>query len=387
MIPRELQHQILRASKKYPLVGILGPRQSGKTTLAQMAFPKKTYISFENPQIRSFATHDPQGFFKQYAKGAILDEIQRVPSLFSYLQTIVDERKSKGMFILTGSQNFVLMENVTQSLAGRISLHKLLPLSLTELKKGVGKIPQLNDLLFSGGYPRIYDQSLQPTDWLQNYVETYLERDVRSLKNVGNLSSFQKFIRMCAARSGQLLNLSELGNDCGITHNTAKAWLSVLEASFLVFQLAPHYRNFNKRLKKSPKLYFYDTGLLCYLLGITKPQELVIHSQRGAIFETFVLSELIKQRLNHGIPLNFYFWQEQRKREIDCLIERGEKLTPVEIKSGQTIADDYFDHLRYWQKMAGRFASKAYLVYAGDVRQKRVDVEVIPWTALDEISL
>lgn len=350
-----------------------------------MAFPNKEYISLEKPQTRSFALEDPEGFLEQFPKGAILDEIQRAPSLFSYLQILVDEKGKGGMFVFTGSQNFLVMEKISQSLAGRISLHKLLPFSLRELPKGKLSSSSLNDLLFSGGYPRIYDKSLSPTDWLGNYTETYLERDVRNLKDVGDLSAFQNFLHLCAGRAGQLLNLTSLGNDCGVTHNTAKAWLSVLEASFLIFLLRPHHKNFSKRIKKSPKLYFFDTGLLCFLLGITKPQELTTHSMRGAIFESFVISELMKRRFNQGIHSPLFFWQDKRGREIDCLVEKGEKLIPIEIKSGQTIASDYFQNLVFWRQLAG--PSSSFVVYGGSEEQRRKEGHVLPWRNFDRIPL
>lgn len=385
MYRRLLEGPLKKASKKYPLVSLVGPRQSGKTTLAKSVFTEKPYVSLENPQTLTFATEDPQGFLGQYPDGAILDEVQRAPSLFSYLQTIVDEKQREGLFVLTGSQNFTLMEKVTQSLAGRVSINRLMPFSLPELQKGLNDLPSLNTLLFTGGYPRIYDKGLSPGDWLGNYVETYLERDVRSLKNVGDLSSFRKFLRMCAARSGHLLNLSSLGNDCGVTHNTAKAWLSVLEAGFLVFLLQPHFKNFNKRLIKSPKLFFYDTGLLCYLLGISKAEELATHSLRGAIFETFVIGELMKSHTNAGLTPHLYFWQDKSGKEIDCLIEKGERLIAVEIKAGQTITEDYFRNLEYWTRLSKSDPADTYVVYAGKENQKRKTGRVLGWRNLDQL--
>ena len=387
MIYRELEKILRKAAQKYPVISIMGPRQSGKTTLAKAVFASKKYVSLENPQTRSFAEQDPQGFLNQYPQGAIIDEVQRVPSLFSYIQTLVDERKEEGLYILTGSQNFGLMENVTQSLAGRVSINRLLPFSLRELQEGNVVQNNLNVLLFTGGYPRIYDKALEPTDWLGNYIETYLERDVRSLKNVGDLSSFHTFLRMCAARSGQLLNLSSLASDCGITHNTAKAWLSVLEASFLVFLLRPHYKNFNKRLKKSPKLYFLDTGLLCALVGITKSEELATHSMRGAIFETWVISEVVKMHYHKGKPLNIYFWQDKLGREIDCIMEVGEKMMPIEVKSGQTVVEDYWKNLTYWKQLAGQSTLSGTVVYAGDEGQIRKTGTLLPWHHLYKMVL
>lgn len=387
MFPRILEKPLKKAAGKYSVVALMGPRQSGKTTLAKKVFPNKTYVSLENPATRAFAMEDPQGFLAQYPQGAVFDEAQRVGSLFSYLQTIVDEKGRPGMFVLTGSQNFGLMENVTQSLAGRVAIHKLLPFSLEELRKASLPISPLDRLMFTGGYPRIYDRDLEPTDWLGNYVETYLERDVRSLKNVGDLADFQKFLRMCAARSGQLVNLSSLGNDCGISHNTAKAWLSVLEASFLVILLRPHFKNFNKRLIKSPKLYFLDTGLLCYLLGITRSEELATHSMRGAIFETFVVSELVKSRFHRSVPFNLFFWRDKGGDEIDVLIEKGEQLIPVEIKSGQTVTEDYFKSLEFWSRLTKTKAKPGYVIYAGEESQARKKGQVLSWKDLDRLPV
>ena len=309
MIPRKISNKLLYLSTKYPVVAITGPRQSGKTTLVKHTFPEKKYLSLEDPDTREFALTDPRGFLSTCPNGAIFDEVQRAPDLFSYIQTIVDDRNKEGLFILTGSFNFGLIEGITQSLAGRTGLLTLLPFSYHELA-GVDIAPSLlEELLYNGGYPRIYDKNLPPSEWHSNYITTYLERDVRALKKIGDLDQFQKFIKMCAARCGQLLNLSSLGNDCGITHNTAKEWLSVLRASYIVFMLQPHFKNFNKRLVKTPKLYFYDTGLLCYLAGITSCSELKTHALRGPIFESWVVSELIKGRFNRVLKENLYFWR------------------------------------------------------------------------------
>jgi len=382
MIPRTLELTVKMGARQSPVVAIVGPRQAGKTTLARLAFPKKPYASLEDADTRAFALTDPRGFLAQYPDGAILDEFQRAPELSSYLQTLVDERRREGLFILTGSHHFLLMERLAQSLAGRVSINKLLPLSFEELQRARQLPTTLNELLFHGGYPRLYEKHLTPTHWLADYVETYLERDVRLIKNVGDLSTFHKFIRMCAARSAQLLNLSELANDCGVTHNTAKAWLSVLETSFIVFLLPPHHRNFHKRLKKSPKLYFYDTGLLCHLLGLTKFQELETHAARGAIFETWVISELVKQRVHRHHPVNLFFWQDKLGREIDCIIDQGGHLTPIEIKAGQTVTDDYFTNLRYWSRLADVDPHSTYVVYAGLTSQSRPHGQVLSWTEL-----
>lgn len=387
MIPRMLEKSLKRAAGKYPVVAIIGPRQSGKTTLARLAFPGKSYVSLENPAVRAFAIEDPQGFLAGYPRGAILDEVQRAPQLFSYLQPLVDEKKKEGLFILTGSQHFLLLESVSQSLAGRVSIHKLLPLSLEELEKAHRLPSGLEKLLWMGGYPRIHDKKLDPSHWLGNYVETYLERDVRQIKNVGDLSTFHRFLRAAAARSAQLLNLSSLAEACGITHNTAKAWLSVLEASFVIFLLPPHYRNFNKRLKKSPKLYFFDTGLLCYLLGIERPEELQTHATRGAIFETGVLSEMMKQIFHRQKRTELFFWQDRLGREIDCLMDCAGVLFPVEIKSGVTLTSESFKNLDYWLHLSKTRSQQARLVYAGEQSYRRRGVQVLGWSHLNRLPI
>lgn len=384
MLPRTLEPILKKSASQYPLVGILGPRQSGKTTLAKKCFPQKKYVSLENPDDRLFAQTDPKGFFKQFPEGGILDEIQRVPDLFSYLQVLSDEKKKNGFFIITGSQNYLLMEKITQSLAGRISLHILLPFSQEELQKKLSKSLYIN--LWKGGYPRVYEENLNPAEWGSNYIQTYIERDVRELKNVGNLSSFTKFLKMCAARCGQLLNLSSLGDDCGITHNTAKAWLSVLEASYIVFLFQPFHKNFNKRLVKSPKIYFYDTGLLCYLLGIHSHEQIITHPYKGGIFESHVVSELIKRKNNHQKFSSFYFWRDNSEHEIDCLVEAAQKLIPIEIKSGETFSSDYLKNFKFWTKMT-KEAGEKYLVYAGETSFERQGIRVISWKDLDQIGI
>lgn len=386
MIDRDARDTLLRLSKGFPVVAVTGPRQSGKTTLVRSVFFDKPYVSLEDLDTRSFAENDPRGFLATYPDGAIFDEVQRCPDLFSYLQTIVDDNPHMGRYILTGSQQFGLLSNISQSLAGRVGLVQLLPFSHGELFAAGQELSCVDGAIYKGAYPPLYDRQVTPADWYPDYVTTYLERDLRQLIQVRDLRSFQLFLRMCAARTGQLLNLSSLANDCGITHNTAKAWLSVLEASYILFLLQPHHKNFNKRLIKSPKLYFYDTGLVCWLLGIQDESQVVIHSLRGALFETWVLSELIKGRFNRGLPSNLYFWRDRSGTEVDILIEQGELLFPVEIKSGKTLTTDYFAGLKKWLAIADDVAGSARLVYAGDQEQRGTKFEVLPWRAVAELA-
>ena len=382
-IPREAEAPLRHFSRGYPVVAVTGPRQSGKSTLVRHAFPSHRYVSLEDPDQREFAENDPRGFLNQFADGVILDEAQRCPALFSYLQTHVDEKQRPGHFILTGSQQFGLLSGITQSLAGRVALLTLLPMTYGELKRA-GKIgDRLDEVLFTGAYPPIFDRGLEPRPWYGNYVRTYLERDVRQLINVRDLTTFQRFLRLCAGRTGQLLNLSSLANDAGVTHNTAKAWISVLEASYILHLLPPHHQNFNKRLVKTPKLYFLDTGLAAWLLGIQDPDQLATHVQRGALFETWVIGELLKARYNAGEVSNLYFWRDRSGHEIDLLIDQGTRLSPVEIKAGQTLNRDYFKGLEFWRKLAGESTGRAWLVYGGDTRQVRSDITVVPWNEID----
>ena len=376
MIARKALTTILELAKGYPFIALTGPRQAGKTTLSRMAFPDKPYVSLEDPDSREFAASDPRRFLARYPDGAILDEAQRSPELFSYLQTRADIDGRMGLYILTGSQQFGLLSGITQSLAGRVGMVQLLPFSSGELQEAERLPETLDDLLYKGSYPPLYDRALIPAQWYAGYVTTYLERDVRQLINVRGLAVFQRFIRLCAGRTGQLLNLSSLANDCGITHNTARAWISILEASYVLFLLPPHHRNFNKRLVKTPKLYFYDTGLAAWLLGEQSSDQLAIHPQRGALFETWVMGELLKGRYNRSFPSNLFFWRDNTGNEVDVIVDQGLKLIPIEIKSGQTISADYFSSLRKWLSWAEAEAGNPYLIYGGDESQERRDGEV-----------
>jgi len=383
MIHRQAASVLLQLAKGYPILAITGPRQAGKTTLAQATFPDKRYVSLEDPDERAFADEDPRGFLDRFPDGAILDEAQRCPALFSYLQTRVDAEKRMGQFVLTGSQQFGLLSNITQTLAGRVGMVQLLPFSLEELQGGQMPIEGLTDLMWRGMYPPIHDRRLAPEHWFANYVMTYIERDVRQLIEVQNLSLFQRFIKMCAARCGQLLNMSSLASDCDVSHGTVRAWLSVLEAGYVVFLLQPHHQNFGKRLVKTPKLYFVDTGLAAFLLGIRDPEHLSIHSARGALFENFVISELLKRRYNQGLPSNLYFWRNNTGDEVDVVIEQGEKLMPVEIKSSQTFTSDFLAGLHKWTRLAGAAALPPVLVYGGDDNMIRQGVTVQSWKQIN----
>jgi hypothetical protein len=382
MIPRTAASTLLRLAKGFPVLAITGPRQTGKTTLARAMFPEKPYLSLEDPDLRAFAAEDPRGLLARYPAGAVLDEVQRVPQLLSYLQTQVDANPQPGAFVLTGSQQLDLTSSLAQSLAGRVGLLNLLPFSLGELQ-AAGRPPgHLDDLLWRGLYPPLYDRDLTPGDWYAAYVSTFVERDLRQLLAVRDLSAFQRFVRLCAARIGQLLNLSSLAADCGITHHTAGAWLSVLEASHLVFLLRPHHRNFNKRLVKTPKLYFNDPGLAAWLLGIRNTGQMAFHPSRGALFENLVFLECLKDRLHHGLLPALHFWRDSAGLEVDLLREQDGRLHPIEIKSGQTLAGDFFDGLHRWSVLSGDTATSPWLVYGGDTALRRGTTEVIPWRDL-----
>jgi len=386
MIPRIATHTLQRLAKGFPIIALTGPRQSGKTTLARAVFTDKAYVSLENPDEHEFAERDPRAFLKRFESGAILDEVQRCPNLLSWLQGLVDERGAMGDFILTGSAQFELLSDITQSLAGRVGRVELLPFSGEELA-AVGKLPEvLEDALLRGAYPALYDRELLPSDWFPNYVSTYLERDVRQLIAVRDLSLFQRFVRMCAARSGQLLNLAALGADCGISAVTAREWLSVLEASYLVARLPPYHRNFGKRLVKSPKLYFLDVGLMAWLLGIRDAVSIQTHAARGALFETYVVSELIKQRFNAGQSADLYFWRDSAGHEVDLLFETPHGMQAIEVKSGSTFAADWPDAIQKWQKFAVGETLAPVIVYGGEGGFERQGCRVMGWRGLHGLS-
>lgn len=386
LIPREAAAVVIRLTEGYPVVAITGPRQSGKTTLARVLFEDRPFVSLEDLDERELATDDPRGFLARFPDGAVFDEIQRAPELISYLQTRVDQDGRPGLFVLTGSQQLDLLSGITQSLAGRVALVRLLPFALAELQRAERAPETLEQLLFEGLYPPIHDRDLEPSIWYGNYVRTYVERDVRQMLDVRDLSAFQRFLRLCAGRCGQLLNLSSLGNDCGISHNTAKAWLSVLEASYVVYLLRPHHRSFDKRLVKTPKLYFYDPGLAAWLLGIQSAEQLASHALRGGLFESWVVAELLKQRFNRALEDNLYFWRDRTGREVDILVDRGTELVPIEVKSGQTVNRDFFRGLESWRQLAGEAAGSGWLVYGGERTASRGAIEVLPWSRIGELG-
>ena len=386
MIPRDAAPTLTRLAQGFPLVAITGPRQAGKTTLAKAIFSEKAYVSLENPDEREFATNDPKRFLARFPNGAILDEVQRCPELLSWLQGWVDGRKLMGDFVLTGSAQFDLIEGITQTLAGRVARVELLPLNAGEMA-AVNKLPDsLGQLLFQGGYPALYDRPIAPADWFSNYIATYIERDVRRLVNVRDLGQFQTFVKMCAARSGQLLNLASLGADCGVSAVTAKQWLSVLETSYIITLLRPHHSNYGKRLVKAPKLYFLDSGLAAWLMGIRDADSLETHAARGALFETWVVSELYKQQLNRGLAPDFYFWRDNTGNEIDLIFETPQGLQPIEIKSGSTYAQDWTRGLRKWQNLAKTQSLQPAIVYGGEVSFEREDLKIWGWQEVGRVT-
>lgn len=385
MIKRDLENQVIKAARQFPVVTITGPRQSGKSTLCKMLFPEYGYVNLEAPDIRRFAVQDPRGFLRQFKAGAILDEIQRCPELPSYLQVMVDEDRTKGKWILTGSQNLTLLESVSQSLAGRTAVLHLLPLSYNEIQRFGQYQTDINEVILTGGYPAILDQKLSPADWHSSYVATYIERDIRSISKVTDLAVFQRFVELCAGRTGQLLNLSSIGTDAGISQPTAKAWINVLETSFITFRLSPFFNNLRKRLVKMPKLFFYDSGLVCWLLGIRSTEQLQNHPLRGAIFETWVISEILKHRANKGVQGGTFFYRDSHGQEIDLVINNGVQFTIVEAKAGQTISEDTLKaSLKYGSVVSKTKPTKTIVVYGGEMLNTIDDILFLPWDKISE---
>ena len=378
MIKRIAEKKLKQLASSFKVVAVVGARQSGKTTLVKTLFKDKPYVSLENPDVRNFALTDPRGFLETYSTGAILDEVQRVPELFSYLQEVLDNSKKKGLFILTGSNNFLLQQAISQTLAGRVGYLNLLPFSITELSISK-KIKGTDDeLMLKGFYPPVYDQKIPITDWCQNYIRTYIEKDVRQIKNVTDLIIFERFLALLAGRCAQELNMSALSVEVGVDVKTIQSWIGILESSFIIYLLKPHYKNFNKTIVKRPKLYFYDTAIVCSLLRINTVQHLKTHPQRGAVFESMVVTEFVKQRTNKGEQINLFYWRDKTGHEIDLIIDANGKLLPIEIKSGQTINTDFFKNIEYWNKLSK--TKKAMLLYAGKLNQQRSNgVDVKNW--------
>lgn len=384
-IQRTISDKIQALFVQYPILTLTGPRQSGKTTLLKYLFAEKLpYVSLEDIDLRSFALEDPRGFLRNYPNGAIFDEVQRAPSLFSYLQTLSDN-DSGLKYILSGSQNFSLLEKIGQSLAGRTAILKLLPFSQSELIAGNQNFNTFDTPVFKGGYPRLYAQEIAPTDFYPSYIQTYIERDVRQIKNVGNLNDFTRFLKLCAGRVGQLLNLQSLANDAGISVNTAKSWLSILETSYILYPLQPYFRNFNKRIVKMPKLYFWDTGVLCSLLGITNEAQVPFHYMRGELFENYVITELHKHEIHQGRVPQFYFWRDSNDKEIDLLRENEGNLIPIEIKSGETFSKDYFKTIHHLSPILGFLPDKKYVIYGGTQNFDTSDGKLLSWKNLTDI--
>ncbi|OJV19682.1 MAG: AAA family ATPase [Dyadobacter sp. 50-39] len=380
MIERIAASKIQQLAANFKSVAVTGPRQSGKTTLSKSLFPEKAYLSLENPDVRRFALEDTRGFLSRYQSGAIFDEVQRVPELFSYLQEILDDSTEPGRFILTGSNNFLLQQNISQSLAGRVAFLNLLPFSTEELFETGDSLDE-NQLIFKGLYPPIYEPGIPPEDWFPNYLRTYIDRDVRQIKNITDLIVFERFIRLLAGRNGQELNLTSLAVDTGVDTKTVQSWIGILESSFIIYLLRPHYKNFNKTLIKRPKVYFYDTGLVCSLLGISNAEQVALHPLRGALFESLVVTELVKQRTNAGKPVNLYYWRDKTGHEVDVVIDNGLSLVPIEIKAGKTVNNEFFGNITYWSKLSG--ATSGYIAYAGNQIEERSNgITVLNWFEL-----
>jgi predicted AAA+ superfamily ATPase len=374
MITRAITPKVVELLEKFPIVAIAGPRQSGKTTLSKILKPNYKYVNLENLSNREFAKTDPMGFLQTYQNGVIIDEIQNVPSLFSYLQVVTDERSINGEYIITGSQNFLMMEQIAQSLAGRVALFTLLPLSIQELKNTEYSPISWENYALSGSYARKLIQHIDASDYYENYIKTYVERDVRLLKNISNLDLFQKFIKLLAGRVGQLFNQSSLGNELDLDNKTINSWFTLLETSFLTFKLQPYHSNFNKVIVKTPKIYFHDTGLLCHLLGIRSQEDLELHFAKGNIFENLVISEMYKNSINNATKSKIYFWRDKSQNEVDLIVETGVRLDAIEIKSAKTIYQNQFRGLDYFKNL--KADTNLHLVYGGNENQERTNYSV-----------
>lgn len=382
MIERSIEEKLRQMTTKFPVVTLTGTRQCGKSTLLKQRFKDFKYISLEDLDLRQMAIEDPRGFLMNFGTPLIIDEAQYAPDIFSYIQTSVDNSNDTGMYILSGSHNFLLMERISQSLAGRTAVMKMAPLSVSELRKATLLPEKLNDWLITGGYPRIYDKNIATTDFFPNYVQTYLERDVRLLRNINDLSQFVRFLKLCAGRVGQLLNVSSLATECGISVPTANAWLSILETSYTIFLLKPYYKNYNKRLVKSPKLYFCDTGLVASLLGLENSRQMETHYLRGELFENMVVAEFVKQAYAQGREPNLYFWRDSNNEEVDLLREQGTTLDCFEIKSAATMHTDHFSSLKTFAKSAQLSTDRLHVVYGGEQDIQTSNGDYISWKNL-----
>ncbi|HPD31824.1 MAG TPA: ATP-binding protein [Phycisphaerae bacterium] len=387
MIKRDLEPRLKKAAKSFPAVTLTGPRQSGKSTLCQAVFADHPVANLESPDVRAFASEDPRAFLAQFPKGAIIDEVQRCPQILSYLQGMIDAERKPGRWILTGSQNLALLESVSQSLAGRTAVMQLLPLVHGEVRRFKRHPRSLDEVIFSGSYPGVFDRKLDPKDWYASYVATYVERDVRTVSNVGDLTSFQRFLGICAGRTAQMLNMSSLASDCGIAQPTVKAWLSVLETCFIAFRLPAFSGNIAKRLVKMPKLHFLDSGLVCWLLGIRSADELRTHPLRGAVFESWVVSEILKHRVNQGEHGHLFYYRDQHGIEADLIVEQGRKLTIVEAKAGQTVTGDMLKSARRVQEILKPLRqTEAIVIHGGSAAQSRDEVKLVPWSTIGKLE-
>lgn len=384
-IPRLIEQSIKEHIRQYPIISLTGPRQSGKTTLLKSVFPEYKYVSLEDIDNREFAFNDPRGFLDIYNKYVIIDEAQRVPHLFNYLQSKVDNDQIMGQYILSGSQNFLLLEKITQSLAGRVAIFRLFPFEFNELKS-VGLLNKdFHEHFYKGFYPSVYDRNLNPTTYYNNYIDTYVERDVRSIIAVKDLTIFRTFLKLCAGRVGQLLNLNAIANECGISANTCRAWLSILETSYIIYLLPPYFQNQSKRLVKNQKLYFWDTGLLSYLLEIRHPEQLQMHYLRGNIFENMIISEISKFNYHHLMHKNLYFYRDSNQNEIDLMVSDSSKFDLIEIKSSKTINTDFFKGLQNFEKHSKPLVNKKYLVYGGNESRIQYETQILDWESCNKI--
>ncbi len=385
ILNRQLQESANLLLKKYPIIAITGPRQSGKTTFCKQLRPTYHYLNMELAENQDYARQDPHGFMETFKDGVILDEVQNVPELFPYIQYYTDERKQKGEYILSGSQHFLLLEKITQTLAGRVALFSLLPFSYEELKGSDWELESWQEIVWTGFYPRIYEADISPNDFYPDYIQTYVERDVRQIINVSDLNLFRNFIASCAGRCGQLFNATQIGNEVGVDRKTIKKWLSLLEASFIVFQMQPYHKNFKKRIVKSPKLYFYDVGLAAQLLGIRSADDLNVHFAKGALFENMVINELTKNLLNKHERPSFFFWQDSNQNEIDLLIDKVSSREIIEIKSGKTINKSFFRNIEKYKELDSG-VEKSWIVYGGDQAQQRSGTNIISWRQLSQLN-